>query len=226
MELTLIARILLRRWWLILLPVVVTAVFTVPAVLRPAPTGATSFTTTLRYTAAQVLEAIPGRDGDFQDVWLASELTVNAFTEWVRSTRFAEEVAAAAAEQGLTIDPGALVIRSDNERSIGQVFINWPNEAELTVLIEATMTVLQTRNQDYFPQLGSVPAQVEILDEPRITPAPPPLPDRFRPLIQLALALIAGAALAFLADYLDPSLHDRRDVDAAGLKVIAAIPQR
>lgn len=209
-----------------MIPVVVAAIFAVPALLRDTPADSGGFTTTLRYTAAQVLEAIPGRDGDFQDVWLASELTVNAFTEWVRSSRFAEEVALAAAEQGLTIAPGALVIRSDNERSIGQVFINWPDEAELRTLVDAAILVLQTRNQAYFPQLGDVPAQVEILDEPRITPAPPALPDRFRPLLQLGLALLAGIGLALLVEYLDPTLRDRYDAESTGLVVVATIPRR
>jgi len=226
MELLLILRVLLRRWWLIVIPVAVVAVFAIPELLRDAPSNSGGYSTVIRYTASQVLEAIPGRDGDYQDVWLASELTVNAFTEWVRSSRFAEDVAEVAAETGLTIDPVALSIHSDNERSIGQVFINWSNEAELSAITDATMTVLQTRSQNYFPQLGEVPAQVEILDDPRISPVSVSLPNRFRPLLQLGVALIAGIGLAFLIEYLDPTLHDRHALEALGLPIIASIPKK
>jgi capsular polysaccharide biosynthesis protein len=226
MELLLILRILLRRWWLIVIPVAVAAVFAVPDLLRDAPSNSGGYSTVIRYTASQVLEAIPGRDGDYQDVWLASELTVNAFTEWVRSSRFAEEVAQVSAENGLTIDPAVLSIQSDNERSIGQIFINWANEAELTAITNAAMMVLQTRSQNYFPQLGEVPAQVEILDDPRISPVPVSLPNRFRPLLQLGVALIGGIGLAFLVEYLDPTLRDRQALEALGLPIVATIPKK
>ncbi|MDX1993102.1 MAG: hypothetical protein SF029_11965 [bacterium] len=226
MELLQIARILLRRWWLIVIPVAVAAVVALPDLVRSAPAGAGGFSTTIRYTASQELEAIPNRDGDFQDVWLASELAVNAFTEWVRTSRFAQEIESVAMENGLEINPAALAIAADNERSIGTIAINWPNEGELATITEAAITVLQTRNQAYFPQLGGVPAEVEILDEPRIAPIPVSLPSRFGPLLQLGVALLAGLGLALLAHYLDPTLRDKRELEALGIPVISAIPRR
>ena len=54
----------------------------------------------------------------------------------------------------------------------------------------------------------------------------PPLPDRFRPVILLALALAAGIMLAALAHYLDPVVRERRDLEQTGLPVLAAIPRR
>jgi capsular polysaccharide biosynthesis protein len=235
MELMLIFRILRRYWWLVLIPVAITAALAVPSLLRSSAPAGGGFTTMMRYSAAQQLDAIPGRDGDYQDVWLASELTVNALTGWVRSSSFAADVAQEAAAHGVTIDPAAvviaadnaaLVIAADNERSVGQIAISWPNDAELNTIAQAVMTVLQTRNQEAFPQLGGAPAQVTILDEPRILPAPPPLTDRFGPLIRVALGLLAGIALAFLAHYLDPMLRRREDVESMGLPVIASIPRK
>jgi capsular polysaccharide biosynthesis protein len=226
MELTLILRVLLRRWYLVLIPVVIVAVVVVPDILDEGPAVSGGYTTTVRYTAAQELDAIPNRDGDYQDVWLASELTVNAFTEWVRTSRFAQEVAGIARESGLEIDPGALSIAADNERSIGQIFINWDDEGELLTIAQAVITVLQTRSQVYFPQLGDVPAQVTLLDEPRISPAPVSLPNRFAPFIKLALGVLAGIGVAFLVEYLDPTLRTREELQALGLPVIAGIPKR
>lgn len=226
MELVLFAKVLMRRWWLVLLPLAAAAVIVVPDMLKDGPTAPGGFTTVLRYTAAQVLEAIPQRDGDYQDVWLASELTVNAFSEWVRSSRFKDEVAVVAAEAGLTINPSALSIAADNERSIGQIFISWPNDAELAVIAQAAVEVLQTRSQDYFPQLGNTPARVTLLDAPHIVATAPPLADRFGSILRLVVALIAGVGLALLAEYLDSALRERQDLERLGLRVIGTIPRR
>lgn len=225
MELVLFAKVLARRWWLIVLPVAVAVVIVVPDILEDGPVASGGYTTVLRYTAAQVLEAIPQRDGDYQDVWLASELTVNAFSEWVRSNRFKDEVAAVSAGGGVTIDPTALAIAADNERSIGQVFISWPDDTELAVIAQAVIEVLQTRSQDYFPQLGNSPARVTLLDTPRIVPTAPPLADRFGAILRVVVAFIAGVGLAFLAEYLDSALRERQDLERLGLRVIGTIPR-
>jgi len=226
MELYVILRVLLRRWYLIVIPTVIVAVFTVPDLLGDNPATSGGFTTVMRYTAGQELDAIPDRQGDYQDVWLASELTVNAFTEWVRTYSFAEEVALIAAERGLNVDPAALNIAADNERSIGQIFISWGDEAELRTIADAAIAVLRTRNQAYFPQLGDAPAQVEVLDDVRISPVPPSLPNRFRPLLQLALGFAAGIGLAFAFEYLDPVLRDRYDLETTGMQIIGTIPRK
>jgi hypothetical protein len=130
MELMRIVRIVLRRWWLVLIPVLVVGVWVAPDVLNRT-TEMGGFTTTIRYSAAQEYDALPPRDGDLQDLWLASELTVNALTEWVQTDSFRREVAAQTAEQGLQIDPNAIGIAADNERSIGQLTLAWPNSTEL-----------------------------------------------------------------------------------------------
>ncbi|MEQ8673077.1 MAG: hypothetical protein RLP44_16855 [Aggregatilineales bacterium] len=224
MELLQILRILLRRWWIVILPVIVAAIIVVPDFLRDAP-SAGGFNTTIRYTAAQVLEAIPERDGDFQDVWLASELAVNAFTDWVRTGSFKDDVAEVAAQNGVEVNSAALGLAADNARSIGQVFLSYPVENDLAVVVNSAIEVLQTRNQDYFPQLGGVSATVVVLDAPVITAAPPPLTDRFGAIIRLGVALFAGVGLAFLVEYLDPTLRTKDDLEALGIPVITSIPR-
>lgn len=221
MELRLIARILLRWWWLVVIPVAVVAVFTVPDMLS-GPSSAGGYSTVLRYSAAQQPEALPPRDGDFQDVWLASEYTVNALTSWVQTSSFREEVAQAAA---VDINQAALGITADNDRSVGQLFLSYPVADDLAVIADAALTVLQTRTDAYFPQMGSAPAVVTVLDEVVVTAAPPPLTNRFAPFLRLGIGLLAGLGLAFLAHYLDPYLRERRDVENLGLNVVAQLPR-
>ena len=76
-----------RWWWLIAIPVAITVVLALPSLLdRSAASG--GFTETITYSAMQSITAIPRTDGDYQDIWLSSELTVNAFTDWVKGSSF------------------------------------------------------------------------------------------------------------------------------------------
>lgn len=221
MELRQIARVLVRYWWLVLIPPAVAAAITLPGALAHEAAGG-GFTTVIHYSAAQVPEALPPRDGDFQDIWLASEYTVNALAAWTLTDGFRQELARLA---GGRFDAGRLGIAADNARSVGQLFLSYPDADGLQAAIDAAVVVLQTRTIDYFPQVGSAPAAVTLLGQPVIAPAPPPLADRFGPVIRIGLGLLGGVALAFLAHYLDPTLRRREDVEALGLPVIAALPR-
>jgi len=226
MELMLIIRVLLRRWWLVLIPVLITGAFAAYEFVSNRTVTSGGFSVTINYTAAHAANTVlPPRDGDYQDIWLASELTVNALTDWVKTSRFAEEVAQSAAAQSVQIDPAALAIISDNDRSIGRLTISWANDSELAVIVESVIEVLQTRSQAYFPQLGDQPAAVEILDEPRIVPVAPALVNRFAPFLRVGLGLLVGLGLAFLVEYLDPTLHRREELETLGLNVVASIPR-
>ncbi len=224
MELILILRVLMRRWYLVLIPVVIVAFFILPDFLGGSAASG-GYTTTIRYSASQVLEAIPNRDGDYQDVWLASELTVNALTDWVRTSSFLGEVEQTARESGASVSAAAIGIAADNRRSVGQIQISYPDLETLKALSEAAINVLKNRAQYYFPQLGQQPAQVTILDVPQIVAAPPPITNRLAPLIRLGIGLLAGMAVAFMAEYFDPTLRRREQVEALGLPVIATLPR-
>ena len=220
MELQMIWRVLRRRWLLILIPMIVAAIWILPDFLSPSQTTSGGFTTSIRYSAAQEFN-FPNRDGDYQDVWLASEFTVNAFTEWVRTSSFRNEVQN---NLGGNLDLSPLVIQADNSRSVGVIYLSYPSAPELDVIAQSAQAVLRNTNQTYFPQLGGDPAQVTILDEPIITPAPAPLTNRFAPLIRLGVALVIGLGLGFLVEYLDQRILDREDLETSGIPVLISIP--
>lgn len=225
MELILFLRVLLRRWWLVVIPVVIVTAFVIPDFLSNRSAVSGGYTVMVHYSAAQVLEAIPGRDGDFQDVWLASELTVNALTDWVQTNTFIEEIRKATTTQNAEINMGLLVVGADNKRSVGRLYLTYPDEAQLQAITQAAIDALKTKAQNYFPQLGGQAAQVTILDTPIITPAPPPIVNRFAPFIRLGLGLLFGIGLAFLAEYLDPTLRRREQLESLGINVIATLPR-
>jgi capsular polysaccharide biosynthesis protein len=220
-----VTRILVRRWYIVLLPVLVAGVLLTPELLAR-PSGSAGYTVSIRYTAAQVLDAIPERDGDYQDVWLASELTVDAFTEWVRHSRFIEAVRGELVAMGQDFPTDGLGIDSDNDKAVGRVDIGWHDPDQLDVIVDAVVTVLRERNGEIFPQLGGVNAQVELLDEPRVVGSPPPIASRLGPAIKLLVALLGGIALAVLAENADPFVRRRAQLDDAALRVLAAVPKR
>src|SRR5215510_1650504 len=110
MELMLILRMLRRRWWLVAVPTLIVAAVAIPDLLSSGRTAAGGFTTTIRYSAAQVLAAIPDRKGDYQDVWLASELAVNAMTDWVRTSSFVSEIVKETSAQGIEVNTATLSV--------------------------------------------------------------------------------------------------------------------
>lgn len=218
MELLAILRVLRRRWWLILLPVVVAGVLAGRSLLNMRGGGG-GFSTSFRYTAMQVMN-LPQRDGDYQDVWLASEFVVNAFTEWIRSSSFRAELQTLLPD----VDLGPLGINGDKARSVGVVALSHPDEAALQQIADAAVTVLETRSGAYFPQLGEDAAQFALLDTPVVVAAPPALPNRFGPLLQIGVALIGGFALAFMVEYLDMRIRNRAELESQGWTVLGRIP--
>jgi capsular polysaccharide biosynthesis protein len=225
LELREIARILRRWWWLVLTPVLVAAALTVPSLLNRTQ-ASPGYSVTLLYSAFQDVDALPRPNGDYEDVWVSSELLVNAFSDWLKGSTFRDELAAALAAGNDAFDPAQLSVAADNDRAVGLVTFGYPDATVLQAIADATLPIMNTTSNAYFAQLGTAPARGNLLSQSAITPLNPPLPDRFRPVILLALALAAGIGLAALAHYLDPVVRERRDLEQAGLPVLAIIPRR
>lgn len=227
MELRALWKIVLRRWWIIALPALVALAYAGYGYLK-APQGG-GFSTSVRFTAAQSPERC--RSG-YEDCryypWLTSEYIVGALSDWTKTGTFAGAVSEELAQQGETVPAGAIqgALRVQYEHSIISLGISWPDAAQLEKIARAATTVLQERSDEFFPQLGQPRLVVVPLDAPAIVPVPPALSARLNPLIRFALGLAAGIALAFLVEYLDPTLHDRAGVEALGLKVLAEVPNK
>lgn len=224
-EFTFFLRVLYRRWYLILLPLVIVGGYLAYETATAPAAAPVNFTTVVRFSAAQSIDAIPNRDGDFQDVWLSSELTVKALTSWALTTSFKQEVAARVIEEGITFDPAVLPVAADHERSVGQLFITWNDPDQLEIIAAAALDVLRDDSQRYFPQFGDEPAQVTILDDIRINPVPVPIEDRFATLLQIGIAFAIGIGAAIVMESLDPNIRTANDLKRLGLEVIVSVPR-
>jgi capsular polysaccharide biosynthesis protein len=228
MELKQLWAVITRRWWLILIPAIVALLLAIPSLLamvRPPVT----YTVTLRFTASQVPQ--PDKTQSFQDQsyipWLASEYIVNNLAVWMRTESFAHAISNRLQEQGTPVDVGAVqgAIQTDSARSIMTLEVKYPDPDMVRQIALSAIEVLREQNQVYFPQLGSQRAEVGTLDAVNVVQVAPPLTTRLGGLFRVLIGLIIGLALAFLAEYLDPAIRDRRDLELLGLPVLGEIPR-
>ena len=218
-------RIIARRWWLAVLPLVVVLAWTVASYRAPA----TSYQVTMRFAAGLAPEQTSGvYNYDRQYAWLASEYLANGLSDIVRTSLFAQNIAARVNTQGLTIQPGQLqaALASDQSQSIMVVYLTWPDAAQAVQIGDAISTELTQNGAGYWPQLSAAKgAPVVALDKPSPAPIAVPLRDRFDIPLRVIAAVVAGLVLVLIANSIDPFLHDRRELERMGVQVIGQIPR-
>jgi len=231
MELLKLVAVIKRRWWIIIIPVIIAFALTLP-VMGQLVNPPVQYEVRVRLTAA----APPGAESTVTDTpyedavyvpWLASEYVAVNLPHWIVSDSFAAEVSAVLSERGLELSTRDLkgVFRADSYRSIITLFVSWEDQDAIEAITQAAITVLQERNQSYFPQFAAEPAHVVPLDDVEVIQVAAPLAQRIDPLVRLLLGAIAGAGLAMVAETVDRSLYTREDVEILGFDVLGEIPR-
>lgn len=159
--------------------------------------------------------------------WLASEYAAVNMPAWITSDAFASEVERVLGEQDVAPNGDDLraAFAADSFRSIVTLYVVWDDSAEIRSIAAAAVSVLQTRNQTYYPQFAAQPAQVVPLDDIDVGKLASPITTRISPLIRVFIGLAAGLGLAVAAEYLDDTLRTRAEVEALGLAVLAEVPR-
>jgi capsular polysaccharide biosynthesis protein len=225
MELRTYWNLLIRRWYLIAIPAAIVLAVSLLTSSPPAPL----YNVGVRFIAGQ--QPTIGSDTSDEErnnAWTASEYLTNSLTDWVRTGHFAAIVSDRLAEQGIDVPPAAIVAAAaaDNARSTMTLSFTYHDPAVLQSIMEAAIVVLQERNADALPQLGDQPAEVIPLDPPIVNQIPPALRSRLDLPLRVILALAAGAGLALLIEYLDPTLRARHELEALGLTILGEIPKK
>lgn len=225
MEIAKLWKVLLRRWPLAVIPFVLVLALGLATYQRPAPV----YNVGINYTAGHppALDSGSDYEDDRYYPWLTSEYIVNGLADWVKSSSFAMAVSQELAQQGLEIPAGAIrgAIASDNVRSVLLVSMTYGDREQLVAMINAATLVLQTRNREAFPFLGEN-AVVVPLDEPFVNQVPLGLRAALELPLRLLLAVGAGVGLAFLVDYMDPTVRSRDELEKMGLQVLGEIPRQ
>lgn len=225
MELRLYFKILLRWWWLVLIPIVVIGAISLITYRRPA----TTYNTKIRFSASAPpsIGSAPGFDPTYYS-WITSEYIVGALSDWSKTGAFAQAISDELAKQGKVIPANAIQgsLASDYVRSTLTLYVNGGDADDVRAIANAATTVLQKRNADVFPQLGGNNAIVNALDTANVGSSSPGLRDSLDLPIRLILGVAVGVACAFLAHYFDPFIRERKDIEALGIKVTAEIPKK
>lgn len=223
MELHQIVRIIRRRWVWVLVPAALVLLLTVVTYSPPPPV----YNAGVRFITGQT----PGEEAELFDEqryynWLTSEYIVNGLADWVRGGRFAELVSAELAAAGESIPPWEIQagIAADNARSMLTISYTGSSTPRVAAIINGVIAVLTEQNYAGLPQLDGQNAELIQLDVPSVNQVPNGLMDQLELPLRLALALAAGLGLAFLVEYLDPAVRERRDIERIDLDILGEIP--
>jgi capsular polysaccharide biosynthesis protein len=224
MELKTYWRILIRRWWLVVVPVAVVALYTVVTYTAPAPT----YQVVMRFAAGTKPVGL-SEDYDRYYAWATSEYIANGLADAAMGEVFAREVASRLGGMGLDAKPADIQPRivTDSDQSILVVYLLWPDSEQSVVVSEAIATELGENGATYFPQLEGVEPAVRLLDTPTPVPIAPGLRSQLMgPATKIGLALVVGIALALLWHYLDPTVHEAQELESMGLQVLGEMPRK
>jgi len=224
-EIRQLLKILLRWWWLALIPVVIVGGYTVLTYRRPG----TSYQAVMRFAAGSEPAATLSPDYDRYYAWLSSEYIANALADIALTGTFAENVAVRLADLGLAIDPRAIqgAIASDNVQSVFVIYLTWPDPEQLPHVAGAVSAELTENGVAYFPQLRATGSVARRVDTPTAVAQPPSLRAQLLgPGLRIALALAAGIGLVALAHYCDPMVRERAELEGLGIQVLSSIPKQ
>jgi len=228
MELRAYWNIIMRRWWLPVGLALAVAALTL-VMQRPWQPRPPVYTASMRFNVGVQPERIPGvYTYDRYYTLLTSEYLVDDLGEIVRSGAFAAAVSDRLAGQGITVAPGAIGASTQPGKlhRILTVNITWPDADVLAAIANAVAATLTEGSAEFFGQFSAEEADIRLIDAPSVSAVGRPAREQLDLPLRVLLALAAGIGLAFLLDYLDTSVRERRDLEELGLPVLGEVPRR
>ncbi len=214
-------RVLRARWYIPVILVVLTVIFSLLTYQTPPPT----YVATLRFTiGVSANRPVEGVD-PILTAYQASEYIRDDFVEILQSQMFANDVNAALNDPALKIAKSNISGAVEKQRRIMSMTIVWHDPEQARRIADAAARTLETQNAKYFAQLGSEGATVAIIDGPDVSAVTPGLRERIDLPVRILLALLAGIVLVFVLDFLDDSVKSARDLEKMGLEVLGEIPK-
>jgi capsular polysaccharide biosynthesis protein len=215
-----------RRWPLVTIPVFI--VLAVGLITYDIPPPA--FNAGVQFIVGQT-PIIGSESADEQRYynWLTSEYIVNGLADWVRGGQFAEAVSRELAKQGHTVPAGAVQagLAADNTRSMLTISLTYGGDADtLAAIMDAVIVIVTQQNALALPQLGGDTATLIQLGQPVVNQLPASLRNQLDLPLRILLALGAGSGLALLAEFLDPTIRSRDELENLGFSVMGEIPKK
>ncbi|MBV9896221.1 MAG: hypothetical protein JO020_18820 [Chloroflexi bacterium] len=223
--------IIRRRWWL---PLAVTVVALVASTVLGVH-GATAFKTDMRLAVSTIPTPDPNSVLYYDPTYysnLDSEYLADDMSEFMTSRAFADEVhrelASSATPMDVDIDSIMTATRTKKTHRFIDITLTTPTFEQGDAIAGSISRILSDPNHvsQYLTALTAYHTQMEIVT--------PPVTHRANTLFGLIseiglrtlIGLLVGLGLAFLVDYLDPSVRTREEAERLlALPVLGEIPR-
>jgi capsular polysaccharide biosynthesis protein len=223
--------IIRRRWWL---PAAITLVALIASTFV-ALRGATAYRTDMRLAVS----TIPTPDANATLYYdptyysnLDSEYLADDMSEFMSSRAFADEVhrELAASSTPVDIDVGSIMsaTRTKKTHRFIDISLTTPTPEQGAAIAGSISRILSDPNHvaKYLTALTAYHAQMEIVTPPVTGRANTPLGIASEIGLRTLIGLIVGIGLAFLVDYLDPSVRTREEAERLlEMPVLGEIPK-
>lgn len=223
MELRRYWQVLQRRWLLVAIPTVIVLVVGLATYQAPPP----AYNVGINFLVGQQpSKAAATEDEERYYGWLTSEYIVNGLADWIGGNAFKTAVSAELSQQGYDIPAGAIAVVADNVRSKLQLSLSHKDPEALAAIMDAVIVVVTKQNGAALPLLEGETAVLVQLDEPIVNQIPNSIRSQLDLPLRVGLALAAGLGLALLAEYLDPTVRTREEVEGMDFTILGEIPKK
>jgi protein tyrosine kinase modulator len=223
--------IIRRRWWL---PAAVTLVALLASTVVGVR-GATAFKTDMRLAVSTIPSQDPNAEKYFDPTYysnLDSEYLADDMSEFMTSRAFADEVhrelASSSTPVDVDIDTIMSATRTKKTHRFIDISITTPTFEEGSAIAGSISRILSDPNHvaQYLTALTAYRTQMEIVTPPVTHRANTPFGLISEIGLRTLIGLLVGLGLAFLVDYVDPSVRTREEAERLlQLPVLAEIPR-
>ncbi len=218
--------IITRRWQLIGVVTALTFAASVVMIFF----GSNYYKSELRMAVSIKPEPMPQQKDyysyDRYYTWLTSEYLVDDLGEVIKSDAFLDDASKVA---GLPISKDAIRrdISTKKTHRILTITVTSQNPHYAYVMANAIAKTVQDNLQNYFAQINADNAQITVLDDPQAQAEMGTLRKGIEIALRTVVGFLAGLGLAFLLNYLDPTVRGAREAEELlGLPVLAELPVR
>jgi protein tyrosine kinase modulator len=223
--------IIRRRWWL---PAAVTLVALLASTVVGVR-GATAYKTDMRLAVSTIPTPDPNAEKYFDPTYYAnldSEYLADDMSEFMTSRAFADEVHRELASSSTPLDVDIETImtatRAKKTHRFIDISITTPSFEEGSAIAGSISRILSDPNHvaQYLAALTAYRTQMEIVTPPVTHRANTPFGLVSEIGLRSLIGLLVGVGLAFLLDYVDPSVRTREEAERLlQVPVLAEIPR-
>ena len=223
--------IIRRRWWLPVGVMLVALVASTVVGFR----GATAYKTDMRLAVSTIPVQDPNAERYFDPTYysnLDSEYLADDMSEFMTSRAFADEVhrELANGSDGLDVDIDTIMTatRTKKTHRFIDITVTTPTFEQGSAIAGSISRILSDPNHvaQYLTALSAYRTQMQIVTPPVTHRANSPLGLASEIALRTLIGLLIGIGLAFLVDYLDPSVRTREEAERVlSLPVVGEIPR-